>query len=246
MDPSAERDHAYSPYCYAANNPVRYIDPDGRWFDEKDLRKANRLERKETRQIEKLTTQRDKLSAQGKDIGDLNDRIGQLHQSVSDVRWMKSDLKVEYKYASANSKSNPAGVGNPVTSETGTNKDGETTQVTMFVGGSTGQQIHESRHGGDVARGTLDPSPYSKNYGVSNEVSAYRAQYSYDGSFSYQPADSPLKSYAPATTVNNIGLIDASLVNNIGTVRSYTAPNGTTATGWGPLYPTSTKQWKDN
>src|SRR4030042_2114825 len=108
------------------------------------------------------------------------------------------------------------------------------------------QRLHETRHGGDAARGTLDVSPSSKNWGVSDEVSAYKAQYSWNGSLSYKPANSPLQSFAPAIPVSNIGLINASLVNNIGGFITFTTPSGVKIPGWGALYPTNTDQWKNN
>ena len=50
---------------------------------------------------------------------------------------------------------------------------------------SEGTLIHESGHGGDIARGTLAKD--KSNYGVSHEISAYRAQYAFEGYIDYRP-----------------------------------------------------------
>jgi hypothetical protein len=123
----------------------------------------------------------------------------------------------------------------------------------MYTDKTIGNKIHENRHGGDIARGTLT----NANYGVHDEVSAYRAQYSYDGSFSFKPANADAvyasafatfgASGIPSTIVNNINQIDAHMVNNIG--EAFTDPNGNTA--WGSLYSPlrmriSVEQWNNN
>ena len=93
---------------------------------------------------------------------------------------MREKEGVFFNFKSSNDKSNPVGVGNPTIDGVGTN------QVTMYVDDDMGSKLHESRHGGDVARGKLTKG----NYGVSHEISAYRAQYSWSGSFTFRDCPS--------------------------------------------------------
>lgn len=47
--------------------------------------------------------------------------------------------------------------------------------------------LHESRHGGDVARGELTYD----NYSAEHEVSAYKAEIAYEGEFSFRDGSKP-------------------------------------------------------
>jgi hypothetical protein len=91
----------------------------------------------------------------------------------------------------------------------------------MFVG-NMGNKIHESRHGGDISRGSLT----NTTYGVQDEVSAYKAQYSFDGKLDYIPytnfdnlanllqlASGGLQSFK--TTITNINQITPGVVNGM-------------------------------
>jgi hypothetical protein len=187
------------------------------YFDEANEKKAHKLEQKLDKRIIKLEKQVNKLEKKGKDIGDLKERISELKISKSDISSMRSNENVEFRYVNASDKTNPAGLNKPVTALTGTNTAGHNV-ITIFTANDIANRIHESRHGGDIARGEYS---FDKNnnptagYGLHSEVSAYRAQYSYNGEFNYIDASIPVNQLLvfdtgltpPTSNISNINLL---------------------------------------
>lgn len=194
IDPLSERYCTISPYVYCANNPVRYIDPTGMYFDEANEKEARKIERRLTKRISKLEKKVAKIERRGEDVGELNSRISELRNSQKDVTDMRSNKNIEFKYSKVTNKNNPAGTGNPVTSLTGINDAGHNV-VTMYTEKNMGNRLHESRHGGQITRGEysfdLNGNP-TTGYGIDSEVSAYKAQYSYEGKLVYIDASNTL------------------------------------------------------
>ena len=215
VDPLTEKYPSLSPYAYCADNPIKFVDIDGRWFDDKNNSKAQRIERKLINKQFRLANKAKKMAKRGKDVGDIEARQTELDKSLNDISDMRNDKNTEYRYASAESKSNPAGEGNPNADGMGTNV------VTMYVGKKMGSKLHEGRHGGDIARGTLN----TRTYGVQDEISAYRAQYSWSGKFEYIPytdfsIQANLMKLTGGTqnfkvTLTNINKITPGLINNL-------------------------------
>jgi|GEM_PF-3069275 len=75
-------------------------------------------------------------------------------------------------------------VGKPETKRTGTK------EITIYTDNFS-KGVHENRHGGRIARGEFDidssGNVTSGTLGVSKEIDAYNAQYSYDGKIEYIP-----------------------------------------------------------
>ena len=176
----------------------------------------------------------------------MNDRITELRNSKSDISDMRGNQEIEFRYAKASSKSNPAGKNHPVAWATAIDGEGQLKVVTMYTEGNMGNQLHESRHGGQIARGEYSFEQNKKptaGFGIGSEVSAYRAQYSYDGNLNYIDASSALNQQIGATgiipppsTVTNIQAITPDFVGTkIGEVVSAVL-NGTRYYGLINLY----------
>ena len=182
IDRFAEKYVNHSPYGFAKNNPIRYREIAGDSILSGSERQARRIERKSDRQANRLDKKADRLASKGKDIGDLRERASELRQTAQDVRDMRSDEDVWYGYADANSQGRSASdQGKPGTTGV-TDSDGKTV-VTMYTESNMGSRIHETRHGGQHSRGEINAVTQSSS--VDAEVSAYRAQYSWDGSLQY-------------------------------------------------------------
>jgi hypothetical protein len=142
-----------------------YIDPTGMDFDPASERLAQKTEKAIQEKIHSLKTNESN-----------KDRVTELNKSLDDISQMRNDHSTVYSYKKTDNK-----VNTPTTTQVGTNRKGQK-RVNMYYD-SQGTQIHEGRHGGDIARGNLniDNNSSGYNYGVSHEVGAYRAQYAFDG-----------------------------------------------------------------
>ena len=205
VDPLFEKYVGMSPYNYCAGNPVKLVDVDGREFDEVNEQIAQKIEFQLEVKIAELQSKR-------KQSSDEKERLNELQQSKFDIQSMRLKQGIKFQYKSSGDSDNPAN-GGPTIEGLGTSL------VTMYVDDDMGSVLHESRHGGDVARGDLK----YENYGVSHEVSAYKAQYAWDGILKF--IDNPDQDVMIKRMYNNQPLnqcliynynfIDSNMIKNI-------------------------------
>ena len=91
----------------------------------------------------------------------------------------------------------------------------------MFAANNMGSTLHEQRHGGQIARGEFTQA----TYGVQEEISAYRAQYAWDGKLEYRSSTpvSPEEAIArfksgrdpTVELINSIHQITAAIINTM-------------------------------
>ncbi|GEM_PF-6865520 len=206
------------------------------YFDENNEKQAQKLEKDLNKQYAKLYKEAWKKEGKGQDASDIYERIGEISKSLDDILDMRNETNIEFKYEKASNKANPAGKGNPVTAKSGTNDQGHV--VISMYSDSKGTKVHEGRHGGQVARKEYSFDAQGNpttGYGLNSEVSAYRAQYGFEGKLVYIDAtlelniDIAKQGMMPTTsTVTNMNTIDRTFVQTkIGERRSMTYKNKT-------------------
>ena len=161
-DPLLDKYPSISSYAYCNWNPIGFVDPDGRYFDEANEGVAQKIE----------VECQNKLSSEK-----INHyRRKELNKTLRDIADMRNDGKNEYRFEL--DKNKPGTTGKE-------EKDGHQV-ITMYSNLETLDETvaHEVRHGGQVARGEMsyDNMGNPQKYGVRKEVDAYRAQWGWLGS----------------------------------------------------------------
>ena len=169
VDPWADKYPQISPYAYCGWNPIKFVDPDGRYFDDTNEETAQKIEAE-------LFTK--KIYAA---LGN-NNQMRELYSTWKDIQDMRNDGKNEYRFELDKNK--------PGT--TSKEEDGHQI-ITMYSNLETLDETvaHEVRHGGQTARGEIsyDNNNQKQNYDVEKEVDAYRAQWGWRGSPLQIPID---------------------------------------------------------
>ena len=194
VDPMWEKYAGMSPYNYCMGNPVKMVDPDG-----KDITEGEELASNIEKQVKaKMTERIESRNAKIRQLNQLNQKkrtndkiesqklnlqnginkdqayIDEYNAMLTDIDDMrKSNKKFRLKLIGSGRKDNNVSF-----------LSSDQTEFDIMFTNDIGDMVHECRHGGDIARGTLTKDSYKKDKS-SFELSAYRAQIAILGSFEY-------------------------------------------------------------
>ena len=174
VDPWADKYPQISPYAYCGWNPVKFVDPDGRYFNDTNEETAQKIEAE-------LFTK--KIYAA---LGN-NNQMRELYSTWKDIQDMRNDPHHDFRFESIS-----ASESDPVTQYGGTKSNGDQI-INMYsnIEELDETTAHETRHGGQIARGEMfyDNKNQLQNCDVNKEVDAYRAQWGWRGSPLQIPID---------------------------------------------------------
>src|SRR5690606_12929451 len=228
MDPMADMFYSMSSYSWAANNPMRFMDPTGMVIEDGSRKEWDKQRGRVERRAEKLQGKIDKLNAKAEakgwsseklanKIGNASERVASLNNSLSTMTDLENSAQV-YSLKSG------------VQGEGGVTYDTKSGNVVIAFG-NTANFVHETTHAGQYESGHMAFSADGSTLGqdVYDEVNAYKAQFAYDpSSVSGLTSSSVAKSFGDitATWVQNIQASDGSKIY---------APGGAANTGQVPV-----------
>jgi RHS repeat-associated protein len=177
------------PYIFSGNNPVMFVDPDGRqidpsvaqeWSDNKSQiqSKVNELRTQGVELISQLSTARpDQVGSIMDQIGELDSRINTLKGTLSDMSKMESNKKTTYTLSG--NTMNGAGV-------TYYNTSKKMVEI-VYSSGDIANFVHEVTHGSQFENGELFfmptiSNPHASIGSIDGEIQAYQAELAYSGS----------------------------------------------------------------
>jgi hypothetical protein len=235
QDPMLEKFYGLSPYSMFANNPIRFVDPSGMEIEEGSKKEWERQKGYVTKQKDKLQKKSDGLASKAeakgwsseklaKKQGNLDGRVSSLNTSLSTMGTLEASDQV-YSLTQIE----PGATGGLTL--------GTKSNVISINYGGTSNFVHEMTHAGQFETGDVAFSSSGGTLGqdLSDEVSAYKAQ------FAYSP--SSVSGLTSTSVANSFGTITPTWVQGIREANGNLpyAPGGSANTGLVPVNVNSTK-----